>query len=415
MTTENTDKTEHADREQHSDRSHAPLGGSSAHRWANCPGSISLCAMVDPEPPSAAALGGTAAHEVAEKMLALFLDYRITGDQAKAHTVIHADTDLLVAGKDYVDIVWKEVLNEALTGKAYGLEDKFTLNDHLGMFGFVDFWSVYIDDRGKRVGAIVDFKYGHHEVHAEKNAQLAFYACSLREELRRGGKDLDYVWGYIFQPKVEPSFKRVKFTAKNLDTWRKKFFKAAEEIFVTQKPKFKVGDWCQFCQGKALCKAYTKEAQSKTALMLVEPETDLNSLPVPEVLTDEAIVKVILHGGMIEEFISACRKHALNRARNGKGLPGVKLVSGASRRKWKPNTAEVADILTKHGVKPFEENLINLGDAEKQLVALGRKKADAKELVSALCDSTTPPILLVAEDDPRPKLIQGVDHFDVIE
>lgn len=405
------------EKQEHADRAHAPLGGSSAHRWANCTASVVLSRDMPKEPASAAALEGTAAHEVAEQMLALFLEYRLTGDQAKANTVINADPALLEAGKDYVDTVWKSVLHEAITGKAYDIETKFTLEAKLGMFGFVDFWCVYIDDRGKRVGVVVDFKYGFHEVEAEKNAQLAFYACAMREELTRAGKNLDYVRAVIFQPKVEPSYKEVKFTAKQLDTWRKKFFKAAEEIFVKEKPKFKVGDWCGFCPAKGVCPKYVKEAQSKTALMLVEPEADLQNLPAPEALNDEALAKIILHGDMVEEFISACRKYALARARNGKALPGTKLVAGSSRRKWKENVSDIAEALMDYGIAPWEEKLIGLGEAEKALAAgpSGMSKKEAKEIVSSFCDSTVPPILLVSEEDPRPKLSIGVDLLDVIE
>lgn len=403
---------------EHADRAHAPLGGSSAHRWANCTMSVVLSRDLPKEPASEAALAGTAAHEVAEKMLQAFLHYKLTGEQLEMMDFKGSDDPAIEqAGNDYVQTIWKYVLHEAITGKAYGLEERFTLERRLGMFGFIDFWCVYIDDRGKRVGVVVDFKYGFVEVDAEKNAQLAFYACAMREEFTRAGKGLDSVRAVIFQPKVEPAYKEVKFTAKQLDTWRKKFFKAAEEIFVHEKPKFKVGDWCGFCPAKAICPKFVKEAQAKTALMLVDPEADLQSLPAPEQLNDEALTKIVLHGDMIEEFISACRKYALARARNGKALPGTKLVSGSSRRKWKENVNEIAKELSAHGVDPWEEKLIGLGEAEKALAekATGFTKKDAKELVSSLCDSTTPPILLVSEDDPRPKLVIGADLFETIE
>ncbi len=406
------------DSKEHADRAHAPLGGSSAHRWANCTMSVVLSRDLPKEPASEAALSGTAAHEVAEKMLTAFLHYKLTGEQLEMMDFKGSDNpEVEQAGNDYVQTVWKNVLHEAITGKTYGLEDKWTLAAKLGMYGFIDFWSVYIDDRGKRVGVVVDFKYGFVEVDAEKNAQLAFYACAMREELRSGGKDLDYVRAIIFQPKVEPAYKEVKFTAKALDTWRKKFFKAAEEIFVHNKPKFKVGDWCGFCPAKALCPKYVKEAQNKTALMLVDPEADLQALPEPEKLNDEALAKIVLHGDMVEEFISACRKHALARARNGKPLPGTKLVEGSSRRKWKEGQDAIAErlCLDFNINDPWEKKLKGLGDIEKELVAIGKKKTEAKDIVSSFCDSTTPPILLVSEDDARPKLSIGVDLLDTLE
>jgi hypothetical protein len=168
--------------------------------------SVVLSRDLPKEPASEAALEGTAAHEVAEIFLTRFLHYKLTGEDLPWH---ETTPELEAAAKDYIDVVWKSVLHEAITGKAYGLEDQFTLEAKLGMYGFIDFWAVYIDDRGKRVGVVVDFKYGFVEVEAEKNAQLAFYACAMREELTRAGKNLDYVRGVIFQPKVEPSYKEV--------------------------------------------------------------------------------------------------------------------------------------------------------------------------------------------------------------
>ncbi len=61
----------------HKARSHSILGGSSALRWVNCPGSVFYTKDLPPEAPSEAALEGTKAHELAEMALSDYLDHLI--------------------------------------------------------------------------------------------------------------------------------------------------------------------------------------------------------------------------------------------------------------------------------------------------------------------------------------------------
>src|SRR3972149_830527 len=277
----------------HSDRTHAALGGSTAERWLNCPGSVFYIRDLPKEIPSEAALEGTKAHEYAEVILEGFLSYKLDGVPQDPLLVLN--DELFTLGETYKDLVWKNVLQESITDKSYALEDKLVLDKHLEMFGFVDFWAIYIDDHGKKTGVIVDFKSGYTEITVKNNAQLAFYACALREEIVRKGKDLDRVRAIIIQPKVHEPYKEVNFTAKQLDVWRTKFFKAAEQIFVKKKATFKVGSWCKFCPAQSICSVYAKKLQSELSLKLIEPDEEL--LPLPDKLTNEQLIAVVSKDG----------------------------------------------------------------------------------------------------------------------
>lgn len=389
--------------DSHSIRSHALLGGSSASRWMNCPGSVFLSKEMPPEKASIHAEAGTVAHEVAEMCLEDFLKHKLEGTDPsiRAH-LLHKNEEMYEAALAYTETIWKDVLEESITGKAYGLEEKLAIDERLSMYGFVDFWAVYISDSGKRVGVVADFKFGYYPVVAKNNPQLAFYACALREEMKRHGKDLDIIRGVIFQPRANAvkAYQETKFTSKQLTVWKNKFLKAAESILVKKEEKFKLGNWCQFCRAQAVCPTYQADLSKKSTLQLVRIEEEV--FPKPEQIPDETILKLVLHQDAVEEFLSSVKKYALSRCLNGKPLSGLKVIAGATRRKWKNDEMEIAKALKSLGIKnPFQSKLISLTDAEKTLKTKSDAKI-AKKVIDGLCEKTQPGMLLVPADDPRP-------------
>lgn len=396
--------TEEQPVETHAVRDHAILGGSSALRWVNCPGSVFYTKDLPAEESSEAAIEGTKAHEFAECALSEFLDYQISGNPPDVATSLLNQCDdetMLSHVNDYVSHIWTKLLEESITGKAYGIEDSLILNEQLDMAGIVDFWAVYLDDRGKRVGVIADFKYGFHVVDVEKNAQLAFYACALRKFLQDNGKDLDYVRAAIFQPRaMGSSYKETKFTAKQLTKWHETFLKSAKTIFVDKKPKFKAGEHCRWCRAKAVCPTYAKQAQTKMALNIIEPRNI--ALPVPEKLTDEQILRVINNAGVLEDFIAACKTYALDRYQRGTPIKGTKLVEGSTRKTW---DTESVPKLTEHlfalGLSSddiFNKKIKSISDITKIL-----KKSDySDEQIKPFITQTKPSLNLVSENDERP-------------
>lgn len=396
----------------HSARAHSLLGGSTAHRWTNCTGSVFYLMDLPPQEAGEAAIEGTAAHEVAEKFIEMFLETQISGKPSSLR-IENVSDEMLSGAEFYQASIWKELLDEAITGKAYGLEEKFIIDTHLDMGGIVDFWAVYVDDKAKRTGVVADYKFGATPVVALKNAQLAFYAVALRKEMQRNGKDLDQVYGAIIQPRLlneKMRFQKVKFTSKQLDVWEKKFYAAAESIYVKKHPKFKVGDWCKFCPAKAICTTYNKDLHTKTALKLAEPEEV--KLPVPETMSKEALSKIVLHYDQIKDFIDSCYTHVLNSMKNGKKFDGLKLVSGTSRRKWKEDEAAILSDLQDHLTldKMQETKLKGITALEKELASVVGKN-EAKEILSKHTIMSTPSITIVQNSDPRPAVQNQLDKL----
>lgn len=381
---------------EHKERAHAKLGGSSAERWINCTGSVSLVETLPPTPPTPAALEGTKVHEACEKSLKSFLDAKINGE-GKPFT-FDKDLEVATTAFNYTQTIWKEVLEQSLTGKAYGIEEEVVLDEAMQMYGFVDFWCIHIDDRARRCLTIVDFKNGYHEVEVKNNAQFLFYACAMVDEIRRGGKDLDYIYTCVYQPKAPGNpFKKQGYTIAQVDKWKAKFFKAAKAILKNQ-VKFKVGEWCYFCNAKGICKSYAKSVEATSPLSLLKP---LEPTVLPEIskLSDEALTSIALNSEKLTDFIDAAKSYVLNKLKNGAHMPGVKLVMGkAPARKWIEDEEKIAASLKLQKIEPYKNKLIALSEAEK----VGAK-------LDGLFEHNKQSVLIVPESDKRPAALTALD------
>jgi hypothetical protein len=397
----------------HKERAHAPFGGSVAARRINCTGSYFLESQLPPQPASAAADEGTEAHECVEWALADFLYRKIEGEGIDLVKPVHFNKYAQFA-EDYVDTVWTKALHSSITGKSYAIETIVTINESLGMYGPCDFACVYSDERGRSCAIVIDYKHGYNFVPVEKNDQLAHYACGLREDVRRAGKDLEYIRAAIYQPRAGgETYREVTFTAKFLDSWKKRAIKAAEQIFVSKKAKFKCGEWCKFCRAKPVCKAYAKQRTIETQLNLVDHATI--ELPKVDMLSPEHIVKLVLHGDKLIDLVETAKKIAFDGCAANGEFHGLKLVEGRGKRGWDKgqDEDEIATQMKQHGIKtPYKESLRGITEIEKELKKL-KPEAQAKELMDCWTTKSVPKIL-VDSTDPRPAVACAKDMLEAI-
>ncbi len=394
---------------KHVERAHAILSGSFASIFLNCTGAVQLKESLPPEAASIYAEEGTKAHELAEKVLRDRLIALENGPTGLLESVYDATDEMLDAAEGYADAVVNKALEGFVTGKAWGIEDQFTLHEKFEMYGHIDFWAVYIDDRGARVGVIGDFKYGFGRVDAVNNPQLAYYACALREELRRSDRDLDYVRAFIYQPRgTAEAYSETKFTGKQLDTWTSKFLKVAESVFIKKKFKFKAGKHCKYCKAKSVCKEFNKSLENKTALALVDTQV---KFPEPERLSDTQLVNILTHRSAIESYLKSVYAYALARANQGKDLPGMKFVEGQARSKWMDEKVpDLVDSLQAVGVNPYKQELKGITLIEKEL-KLKKEKLDVRSFTFKPAGKPS----LVTTDDPRPALKNLNDLLTEVE
>lgn len=397
---------------------HERFGGSKAAEWVNCSGSVFFREQMPPQEAGESARKGTLAHALLLDMaLPAFLEHKAEGTPADRYdeTIRTSAEDAAMVDHTFtaVEVVWEKVFQQSITGKVYGLEEKFFFDEALSAGGTLDLWGCYLDDRGNRVGIIFDYKYGVIPVDADKNAQLAFYACALQRWMTEGGKPLDYVRGIIYQPRRPhgEAYQETKFTKKQLATWDQKFTDAIKLVVVDQKPVYKTGDHCRFCVAKAVCPKQAKNVEKESALALLQ-ENPITVLPKVEQIPDDQLARIVLNYDLVVDFMNACYEYAKTRAQQGTAIPGTKLVEGTSKRKWLDDTELIAQSLRNHGISEpltYEPKLIGIVDAERALSKrLGGKEA-AKAALESLCTKTTPPVTVVPESDPRPAIQAASD------
>jgi hypothetical protein len=398
---------------KHDIRDHSEFGGSTAARRTACPGSAFLERMFPKPPASKAATEGTEFHEFAAVGLGEYLEHKEDGEITGVFEALCEEKPpaMVDAANDYIRTVWTKLLKSSITGKVWGIEDVFVFNKQLDMWGSIDFWAIYKNDKAQREGIVCDAKYGFVYVPAKKNAQLAFYACSLRNYARGLGKDLDIVRTAIFQPRLgeENAYREDVLTSKQLDVWEKKFMAAAHQIYVVKKPKFKVGDHCKYCAGLGVCKAYAKEIKAKTELSVIDVKSI--NLPAIETINDSQLRALALHGDLITTFIKGCKAHAINRYLNGRPVEGTKVVEVKGRRGWiKGDEIRMGKELKAQGVeKPWSYKLKGIGELEK---ALGKKKGILEQYIKV---SPSRPVLVDASDN-REAVVNYIGMFsDVSE
>jgi hypothetical protein len=249
----------------HSDRLHALCSASGAERWLNCPGSVGLSLTVPEEPSSSAALEGTRAHELAEKILRQWeKDGRKLNDAFVAYLrKDYEDTEFETGdGRTWsmVDYALTYVhaciasleVFDAGTEVAVRLEKELTFNEEMGMFGTADFMATGLR-RGKGHGVIRDLKYGKKRVKVEDNPQLGYYGVALQKTSK---KKLETVDVGVVQPRLARWFDGIEYSLDDLGMWDKKLTLGAEKALLqigATKPELKTGGWCWFCPARAVC------------------------------------------------------------------------------------------------------------------------------------------------------------------
>lgn len=119
----------------------------------------------------------------------------------------------------------------------------------------------------------------------------------------------------------------------------------------------------------------------------------------PELLTDGEITEVLMQVEELKKWASDVESYALEKARNGKLWPGMKLVEGRATRRFSSET-EVAEKLLDAGYPEeqiYSKSLLSLTKLEKEL---GKK--EFSQIIGDLIEKPPGKLKLVAEDDKRP-------------
>jgi len=356
------------------------VGGSTAKRVINCPGSVALVDKMPPQPSSSYADEGTLLHDVMAKLV----DY---GDGADPQEMLGATYKDAVLTQDLLDrkiLPALAALDEIDPAgeMTYAVESRVGFGDFLpNVFGSTDLLGI-IGDRA----VVLDWKFGDGvAVEAKENEQLMFYAAAA-------ARTKATAWAFVDALEVEliivqpPYIRRWSTTMERINQFEQTLLSAVKASQYDDAP-LKVGDHCRWCAAKPICPLMTGAVDRMV-------KAKIDALPIDQ------IAHYLDQVPLLEGFIKDLQQLAHGLIEEGQAVPGYKLVNKRATRQWTNEDAAVA-FLSSAGVEAWAEpKPISPAVAEKAL-----KKAKIElpaDLVVAVSSGST----LVAESDPRPAVVQ---------
>jgi hypothetical protein len=244
---------------------------------------------------------------------------------------------------------------------------------------------------------VIDLKYGKGvHVYAEDNPQIRLYGLGALQK-----------YGYLYDIKevaltiVQPRLDNVStelLAAETLEEWGEQYVRPRALLADKGEGDYCTGDHCQFCKGKAICRARAEEALS---LAKHEFET-------PPILDDDEIPEILMLLDKAEAWIKDIKDYAYQKALAGTKWPGFKLVEGRSNRCYMDEEL-VADKLMANGYEDnqiYEKKLKGITAMEKLLT-----KKSFTELLDDLVIKPPGKPTLVPESDKREEFNSATRDF----
>jgi len=356
------------------------VGGSTAKRVINCPGSVSLVAQAPLRESSVYADRGTLLHSAIAEVLTTDCD---------PHSLI----GMTFEGEVLTDELVDEKLLPALAAldeidpdgeMQLAVETQVSFGKYLpGVFGSADtLGRVY--DRA----IVLDWKFGDGvAVEATENEQGLFYAAAAMrtpgvEWVFDGVTEIEII---IVQP---PAVKRWVTTPKRVRQFELQLKRAVKASEKWDAP-LAVGDWCRFCPAKPTCPLMTGAVDRALAAQLKTVDT-------------AKLGEYLNLADMAEAWVSDVRALAMTLLENGTPVPGYKLVAKRGRRQWADeNKAKGALLALGAEESEVMEPPAIRSPAQVEKVLKKRKLDLPDDLVVSLSSGNT----MAREDDPRPAVL----------
>ena len=357
------------------------VGGSTAKRLLNCPGSAALVASVPPAPSSSYADEGTLLHNI----IAQTLD----GGPAPHDLVGVAEYNGIVLTEEMVNtkllpaLALLDDLDPFKDGE-FMTEARVDFGDFIpGAFGSCDLLL-----RVGKSAYVIDWKFGNGvPVEAIDNEQLLFYAAAaLRgDKTRWVFEGADRIEVVIIQP---PSLKRWEVSVPRLLAFERQLRSAVKASEDRAAPVV-AGDWCRFCPAKAICPAMTGAADRALKVQM-------------DAIDPRQLGAHLRTADLLEDWIKSVREMSLQRLESGATVPGYKLVAKRATRQWADEAAAVA-ALTAAGFDESDLMVTELkSPAQVEKVLKKTKTAMPDGIIVAISSGHT----LAPMEDPRPAVLQ---------
>ena len=344
------------------------VGGSTAKRVINCPGSVALVAKMPPQVESKYAAEGTLLHGCMEHILA---------DSTLEAVAKRFDlTDEQVAKLDFAAKALDEI--DPAQEMTFAQEVEVGFGDLLpGVFGNADL----VGKLGNRT-VVLDWKFGDGVmVEAEESDQGLFYAAAARRTLPWAVEGTTEVEIIIVQP---PRVSRWVTTWERVERFERDLVNAVKIASKTDAP-LAIGDWCRWCTAKPVCPLMTGEIDRVTRTALAS-------------ISSDDLGRALALADRLEQFLDEARTLAQARLEKGLPVPGYKLVAKRATRRW-ADEAKAAQALAPLGEAAYKRELLSPAQAEK--VAKGQGVAFPADQVVSVSSGNT----IAAESDPRPAVM----------
>ena len=347
------------------------VGGSTAKRVMNCPGSVALVQLAPPSPSSVYADKGTLLHTAISEVLlgednVIGMTYESqTLDQTLFDDKVQVALDLL----DTLDPNGEMKLAiETRVGFGKYLPGAFGSCDVLGRIGDTAY--------------VIDWKFGEGiAVDAEQNEQLMYYAAAAMRTpevawVFDGAVAIECV---IIQP---PVIRQWTTTPARIKAFEKDL-KRAVKVASLPDAKLTPGAHCRFCPAKPTCPAMTGAVDRALKVKL-------------DAVDDEMLGKYASNAVLLQGWIDDLNALVQTKIEKGYKIPGWKMVAKRGTRKWADPKA-APDALKALGIDPIKQELVSPAQAEKLL---------KKNLPDGLTVSVSSGDTLAPESDPRPAVLQ---------
>lgn len=374
---------------------HSIFSASGSTRWAVCHGAIAMCRGL-PNTESAAALEGTAGHELSDNCLVNGTDpVQYVGTVVLG---VEITEDLANAAQEYVDYV-RSIRGTRMSEQRINYAEVLEVPDDEG-FGTTDV--VIID--GTTVN-IIDAKFGRKYVDARNNKQLTLYAGGVVFALEAIGETVEKIVLHIVQPRVSSNpfpfeMSRAElheallllrdaaaivqeadllFSGINNTAWVDKYLVAGEKQ-------------CEYCPAASFC--------PKLMNGMIEMHHDISEFDIVnqlEEMSAERLAELYGKVPLAELWIKAIEHETHKRLTRGDALPGYKMVLGREgNRKW-ADAAVAEQALTVYGPDKIY-NPAELKSPSQIEKTLGKK---LKSVVDGLCVRNPAKPTITVFDDPR--------------
>jgi hypothetical protein len=355
------------------------VGGSTAKRVINCPGSVALVQKMPPK------LGGDAADEgtLCHNAMATLLE----DPSLEIKSVLGVKYNDQTLTEDLID---EKIIPAmaALTEIDPDGDMEYQIEAHVNfgnllpnVFGSADLIG-RIDDRT----IILDWKFGRGAVDVEENEQLLFYAAAA---MRTRGLE----WAFAGVSEVEmvivqpPAVKRWTTTVARVKQFERDLVHAVTASQNAAAP-FKVGDHCRYCPAKPICPQMTGAAERALKVQIKE-------------LDPAKIGAYLATADLVEKWINDLRDLAQKILESGEPVPGYKLVPKRATRQW-VDEDKAYFALSKLGVDRSElvETAL-LSPAKVEKILKKSKLNFPDDIVVAVSSGTT----IAPESDPRSAVV----------